>query len=118
MSKKILTGTVVSDKMTNTVVVEVVRYVVHPLYKKRIKLTKKYSADTNGVPSAVGDFVKIEETVPISKTKHFKVIEKIVEITPEGEKTAKVSTKDTKNSAEKEEKKPARKVRAKKGESK
>ncbi len=111
MAKKILTGTVVSDKMTNTVVVEVERRIVHPLYKKRIKITKKYSADTNGIASAVGDFVKIEETVPMSKTKHFKVIEKIVEITPEGEKTT-----AQKNEKSTEEKKPAKKTRAKKGE--
>lgn len=112
MSKKVLTGTVVSDKMTNTVVVEVVRHVVHPLYKKRIRLTKKFSADTNGIESSIGDFVKIEETKPMSKTKHFKVIEKIVEITPEGEKTTKKSEKPS------EEKKSVRKTQAKKGGSK
>ncbi len=79
MAKKVFTGTVVSDKMMKTVVVNVVRQVVHPLYKKRMKLSKKYSADTNGLDLMVGDLVKIEETRPISKTKYFKVIEKIGE---------------------------------------
>lgn len=113
MSKKVLTGTVVSDKMTNTVVVEVVRHVVHPLYKKRIRHTKKFSADTNGIECGIGDFVKIEETIPMSKTKHFKVIEKIVEITPEGEKTAKANKKDVSESKE-----AKTKTRAKKGDKK
>jgi small subunit ribosomal protein S17 len=79
MAKKILFGTVVSDKMTNTVVVSVERQTVHPLYKKRLKVTKKYSVDSREVRVTVGDFVKIEETVPMSKTKYFKVIEKISE---------------------------------------
>ena len=79
MAKKVLLGTVVSDKMMNTVVVEVERHTVHPLYKKRLKVTKKYSVDSQEVPVTVGDFVKIEEMVPMSKTKFFKVTEKISE---------------------------------------
>jgi small subunit ribosomal protein S17 len=79
MAKKVLFGTVVSDKMMNTVVVEVERQTVHPLYKKRLKVTKKYSVDSREVPVTVGDYVKIEETVPMSKTKYFKVVKKISE---------------------------------------
>ncbi len=79
MAKKVLFGTVVSDKMTNTAVVEVKRHTVHPLYKKRLKVTKKYSVDTREVPVTIGDYVKIEEIVPMSKTKHFKVVKKVAE---------------------------------------
>jgi small subunit ribosomal protein S17 len=75
--KKTLIGTIVSDKMINTVVVEVTRHIVHPLYKKRIKVTKKYSADTNNLKLVVGDLVKMEEIPPMSKTKYFKVAEKL-----------------------------------------
>ena len=77
MAKKTLIGTIVSDKMVNTVVVEVTRHIVHPLYKKRIKVTKKYSADTNGLNLVIGDLVKMEEIPPMSKTKHFKVAQKL-----------------------------------------
>ena len=74
MSRKRLTGTVVSDKMEKTVVVEVERTFHHPRYKKRIERHKKYKAhDELGV--GIGDRVVIEECPPISKDKHFKVIE-------------------------------------------
>lgn len=79
MAKKTLTGVVVSDKMMNTVVVSVARQIVHPLYKKRLTVNKKYSADTNGINPVVGDLVKIEEIKPLSKTKYFKVVAKIGE---------------------------------------
>lgn len=77
MARKTLTGTIVSDKMTNTVVVEITRHVSHPKYLKRIKVTKRIKADTDGKKLVPGDMVKIEETRPVSKDKHFKVIEKI-----------------------------------------
>lgn len=73
-TKKILSGVVVSDKMKDTVVVEVGRFVEHPKYKKRIKINKKYKAHDTGNTKKVGDKVEIEETKPISKTKHFKVV--------------------------------------------
>lgn len=72
---KILTGKVVSVKMQNTVVVEVVRRTPHPLYKKLMLRSKKHQADTNGRTVSVGDTVKIVETKPISKNKHFKLME-------------------------------------------
>ena len=72
---KILTGEVVSTKMQNTVVVQVQRSYRHPLYKKTIKRHKKYKVDTNGMAIAMGNIVRIEETRPISRDKHFKVIE-------------------------------------------
>ncbi|KKR33652.1 MAG: 30S ribosomal protein S17 [Candidatus Gottesmanbacteria bacterium GW2011_GWA2_41_12] len=74
---KIITGKVVSDKMMNTVTVEVERIIRHPLYQKQIRRTRKYFADTNNISVAAGDTVKIVETSPISKFKHFKVSEKI-----------------------------------------
>lgn len=75
--KKTLIGTIVSDKMTNTVVVEITRSIPHPMYGKLIKKTNKLKADTNKMEVKAGDTVKIEETKPMSREKYFKVIEKI-----------------------------------------
>ena len=73
-SNKILKGVVTSDKMDKTVVVLVTRFVEHKKYGKRIKKTKKYKAHDENNSKKVGDVVEIEETKPISKEKHFKVI--------------------------------------------
>jgi small subunit ribosomal protein S17 len=73
-SNKVLKGTVVSDKMDKTVVVEVTRFVEHKKYGKRIKKTKKYKAHDEENLKKIGDMVEIEETKPMSKDKHFKVI--------------------------------------------
>ena len=73
-SKKILTGVVVSDKMTDTAVVKVVRFVKHPKYGKFQKLFKKFKADDKGNTVKIGDNVSIEECRPISKDKHFKIV--------------------------------------------
>lgn len=70
MAKRI-TGTVISTKMHNTIVVEVTRKVPHPFYKKLLKHSKKFKADSNGQTVKVGDVVVIVETKPISKDKHF-----------------------------------------------
>lgn len=73
MPKKQLIGTVVSDKMEKTVVVEVETRRRHPVYHKVIKRGKKFKAhDEKGVK--VGDTVKIEETRPLSKDKTWKVV--------------------------------------------
>jgi len=73
---KILEGKVISTKMTKTATILVERFKIHPLYKKRIKVKKKYHAhDEIGVK--VGEEVKIQECRPISKTKKFKIIEVI-----------------------------------------
>lgn len=72
--KKILTGTVVSDKMQKTVVVEVSRYVKHPKYKKYVTSTKRYKAHDENNQFKVGDKVSIRETRPLSKDKNFEVI--------------------------------------------
>ncbi|MEK7063041.1 MAG: 30S ribosomal protein S17 [Patescibacteria group bacterium] len=72
---KTLSGVVVSDKMKDTVVVKVVRFVKHSKYKKYFKVAKKYKAHNPGNTVHVGDKVQIKETRPISKDKHFIVIE-------------------------------------------
>jgi len=77
MSKKILQGIVVSDKMRKTVVVEVERIKEHPKYKRRFKVHKKYKAHDQNQEYHVGDKVVIEETKPISKDKNWIVIKKI-----------------------------------------
>jgi len=77
MVSKIVTGVVVSDKMNNTVVVQIDRRMQHVLYKKFITRTKKLLADRNGIEVAVGDTVRIQETKPMSKNKYFKVIERV-----------------------------------------
>jgi small subunit ribosomal protein S17 len=73
-TNKILKGVVVSDKMNKTVIVLVTRYIEHKKYGKRIKKTKKYKAHDENNTKKVGDVVEIEETKPMSKEKHFKVI--------------------------------------------
>ncbi|MBI5004884.1 MAG: 30S ribosomal protein S17 [Candidatus Lloydbacteria bacterium] len=71
---KRLRGVVVSDKMDKTIVVLVNRFVEHPKYKKRVKQSKKYKAHDEANTYKVGDMVEIEETRPLSKDKHFKVV--------------------------------------------
>lgn len=73
--KRVLIGTVVSDKMEKTINVLVETYRNHPKYKKRVKYSKKYKAhDENGVAN-LGDTVKIIETKPISADKRFRLLE-------------------------------------------
>lgn len=75
MAKKTLIGKVVSSKMQRTIVVEIERKFSHPVYKKTLKRTKRIKADTNGFEPIMGQFVKIEQVRPLSRDKHFKVIE-------------------------------------------
>ena len=72
---KTLSGVVVSDKMKDTIVVKVTRFVMHPKYKKYHKVAKKFKAHDLGNSKKIGDKVEIQETRPISKDKHFVVIE-------------------------------------------
>ncbi|MFA6297001.1 MAG: 30S ribosomal protein S17 [Candidatus Paceibacterota bacterium] len=72
--RRVLSGVVVSDKMTDTAVVKVVRFVKHPKYGKFQKLAKKFKADDKGNTVKIGDQVSIEECRPISKDKHFKIV--------------------------------------------
>jgi len=73
-----LTGTVVSTKMNKTVVVSVVRKFRHPVYNKVIIRHKKYKAHCEDEKIKLNDQVVIRETRPISKDKHFLVLNKIV----------------------------------------
>jgi len=68
-------GIVRSNKMDKTAVVEVVRYVRHPLYKKYIRRRVKYLAHDAGNTCGIGDEVKIIETRPMSRRKRWRVIE-------------------------------------------
>ena len=77
MPKRILVGTVVSDKTDKTVTVLVERKVKHPLYGKIIRRSKKYHAHDEGNEFKPGDTVRIEETRPISKTKTWKVLDRV-----------------------------------------
>ena len=78
MPKRILVGTVTSDKTDKTVTVLVERKVKHPLYGKIIRRSKKYHAHDEANEYTVGDTVRIEETRPISKTKTWAVLDRIV----------------------------------------
>ena len=77
MPKRILVGTVTSDKTDKTVTVKVERKVKHPLYGKIIRRSKKYHAHDEENAYKMGDTVRIEETKPISKTKTWKVIDTV-----------------------------------------
>ena len=77
MPKKQLTGTVVSDKMLKTVVVEVEHLKEHKKYRRRYKVHERYKAHDEKGEYHVGDKVIIEETRPISKDKHWRVVQKV-----------------------------------------
>ena len=72
--KRILEGKVVSDKMKDTIVVKVDRYVKLPKYEKYVTLSKKYKAHDAGNTRKIGQTVKIIETAPISKDKRFTLL--------------------------------------------
>lgn len=76
MAKRRLVGTVVSDKMEKTVVVEVERLKAHPKYKRRFRVHKRYKAHAEQ-EYKVGERVIIEESRPISKDKHWIVLKRI-----------------------------------------
>ncbi len=77
MPKRILQGTVVSDKADKTVTVRVERRIMHPIYKKFIRRSKKYAAHDENNQYKTGDVVRIVESRPISKTKTWAVLEKL-----------------------------------------
>ena len=124
MPKRVLTGTVVSDKADKTIVVRVERRVKHPLYGKIIRLSKKYHAHDAANEFHVGEIVRIEECAPISKLKTWTVIDRIgvakigaVEIdepeivAPTDEQSASAPAEPSAPAEEKaEKKKPAKKT--------
>ncbi|MEE8189335.1 MAG: 30S ribosomal protein S17 [Kiloniellales bacterium] len=74
MPRRVLRGVVVSDKADKTITVLVERRVMHPLYKKIIRRSKKYRAHDADNSHKIGDLVRIEECRPISKSKTWKVV--------------------------------------------
>jgi small subunit ribosomal protein S17 len=74
MPRRILQGTVVSDKNDKTVVVRVDRQVMHPLYKKYIRRSKRYAAHDEANSLKIGDVCRIVECRPLSRTKRWQVL--------------------------------------------
>ena len=77
MPRRVLIGTVTSNKMEKSVTVQVDRRVKHPLYKKFMTQSKKIAAHDETNTLEIGDQVRIRECRPISKSKRFEVIEKV-----------------------------------------
>ena len=76
-----LEGTVLSQKMTKTVVVCIKRRVLHPIYKKHIVRMKKFYAHDDKSEAVVGDIVRIKESKPLSKLKRWRVIKVVKSVT-------------------------------------
>jgi small subunit ribosomal protein S17 len=74
MPKRILQGTIVSDKQDKTVVVKVERRFTHPLLKKTVRRSKNYHAHDENNTAKVGETVRIQESVPISRLKRWIVV--------------------------------------------
>jgi small subunit ribosomal protein S17 len=79
-NRKQIVGRVVSNKMSKTIVVEIERMLMHSLYKKSVKRTKKVKSHDEKNECSVGDLVRIEETRPLSKDKRFRLIEIIEKV--------------------------------------
>ena len=77
-SRKVLRGTVVSDKMDKTIVVEITTTKSHPLYGRQVKYSKRFKAHDENNECKTGDVVEIMETRPLSADKHFRLV-RIVE---------------------------------------
>jgi small subunit ribosomal protein S17 len=77
MPKRILQGEVVSDKNDKTIVVKVERRLRHPVFKKTVRVSKKYHAHDEKNEAKMGEIVRIQETSPISKQKRWTLVEKI-----------------------------------------
>ena len=76
-NKRIITGTVVSNKMDKTVVVSVERKFIHRTFKKVVKRTKKFKCHDEKNECSVGDFISMREVRPLSKTKRWN-LEKVL----------------------------------------
>jgi small subunit ribosomal protein S17 len=74
--RRVLTGKVVSDKMDKTITVS---YKNDPIYKKRVKYSKKYKAHDENQVAKIGDKVEIMETRPLAKTKNFRLVRVVEE---------------------------------------
>jgi small subunit ribosomal protein S17 len=74
-NRKQIIGKVVSNKMAKTIVVEIEDLVMHPLYKKSVRRTKRIKGHDEKNECSIGDVVKVEETRPLSKEKRYRLIE-------------------------------------------
>ena len=79
-SRKQLIGKVISNKMDKTIVIEIENLVMHPLYKKSVKRTKRIKSHDERNECSVGDVVRIEESRPLSKEKRHRLIEIIEKV--------------------------------------
>ena len=79
-NRKQLTGRVVSNKMDKTIVVEIERMLMHPLYKKSVRKNKKVKSHDERNECSMGDVVRIEETRPLSKGKRYRLVEIIEKV--------------------------------------
>jgi small subunit ribosomal protein S17 len=77
MPKRILQGVVVSDKNDKTIVVKVERRLRHPVFKKTVRVSKKYHAHDEKNEAKTGEIVRIEESRPLSKQKRWTLVEKV-----------------------------------------
>jgi len=111
MPRRILEGTVVSDKMQKTVTVLVERRYMHPMYKKYVKRTKKYAAHDESNAFKAGDRVQIIECAPISKNKRWTVLVN-GEVPPKPEKTVAAAPKADKKPAAKKAAAPKKAAKA------
>jgi small subunit ribosomal protein S17 len=73
-------GKVVSNKMDKTIVVEIENLVMHPLYKKSVRRSKKIKSHDEKNQCSIGDTVKVEETRPLSKDKRYRLVEIIEKV--------------------------------------
>ena len=73
-SRKVYVGKVVSSKCDKTIIVMVETYRKHPLYGKRVKYSKKFTAHDELNQAKEGDIVEIMETRPLSKDKYFRLV--------------------------------------------
>ncbi|QJG67138.1 30S ribosomal protein S17 [Mycoplasma phocoenae] len=83
-NRKVLNGKVVSTKNDKTIIVLVETYMKHPKYQKRFKKSKRFAVHDEQNLAKLNDIVKIQETRPLSKTKHFRLVE-IKEHSQQGE---------------------------------
>ncbi|PKL36130.1 MAG: 30S ribosomal protein S17 [Spirochaetae bacterium HGW-Spirochaetae-1] len=79
-NRKQIIGKVVSDKMDKTIVVEIENLVMHPLYKKSVRRTKKIKSHDEKNECQVGDIVRVEETRPLSREKRYRMVEIIEKV--------------------------------------
>jgi len=86
MPRRVLKGTVVGDKGNKTITVLVVRRIMHPIYKKYIRTSKKYAAHDETNSRKIGDVVEIIECAPISKRKRWTLLEETTAAAPKAAK--------------------------------